>query len=323
MPLVEVQGELRRGRSRGFDFLRLEPRRSVRLDTGMNRTTERLRTPAVTLRAFDHPPGEEHHDPAEEVMRADSISFVSGGGFTVRLGRTEHRVPAGTLFVAPRGMTFSCRHDSPVPSDRCLSVVFSEQAEDDLRVAGLPALRPPVTSVGPRQHYLRHRLEGAGAGEELRLELLAGALFESLATPGSVRRPRPDWYVSDVMRRVDRAVELIEDRYADALTLADLGAAAGMSPWHFVRVFRATVGLPPHRYLTAVRLRRAAARLDQGDSVTATCYACGFGSLSHFITAFRKRYGVIPSEVRRGVRYPAVRSALGTPIWRKARLATG
>lgn len=285
----------------------------------MNRTTERLRTPAVTLRAFDHPPGEEHHDPAEEVVHADSISFVAGGGFGIRLGGVTHRVPAGTLFVARRGMTFSCSHDSALPSDRCLSVIFSEQAAEDLRGAGLPGLEPPVAGVGPRQRYLRHRLESAGRGEELRLELLAGALFESLAAPGTVTPPRPDWYVSDVMRRLDRAVELIEHRHAEPLTLADLAAAAGMSPWHFVRVFRNTVGLPPHRYLTAVRLRRAAARLDQGENVTTACYASGFGSLSHFITAFRKRYGVVPSDVRRGSRYPAVRSALATPLWRKGR----
>jgi AraC-like DNA-binding protein len=249
-------------------------------------------------------------------MRADSISFVDGGGFGVQLGRERWRVSAGSIFVAPRGMVFSCHHDSATPSDRCLSVIFSEQAAEDLRRAGLPALRPPVAAVGARQRYLRHRLASAGPGQELHLEVLAGALFESLAAPGTASKPRPDWYVSDVMRRIDRAVDLIESDFSRPLTLADLAGASGMSPWHFVRVFRATVGLPPHRYLTAVRLRQAAHRLDQGDSVTRTCFACGFGSLSHFITAFRKRYGVIPSAVRRGSRYPAVHSALGTPLWR-------
>ncbi|MEO8635733.1 MAG: AraC family transcriptional regulator [Gemmatimonadales bacterium] len=283
----------------------------------MNRTAERLRTPAVSLRAFDHPHGAEHQDPEEEVTRADSISFVEGGGFGVRLGRQEWRVSAGALFVTTRGMIFSCRHDSAEPSDRCLSVIFSDQASEDLRGAGLPALRPPVAPVGPRQRYLRHRLESAGPGQELHLEVLAGALFESLAASGTMAKPRPDWYVSDVMRRLDRAVDLIESGYAQPLTLADLAGAAGLSPWHFVRVFRTTVGLPPHRYLTAVRLRRAAQRLDQGESVTRACYDCGFGSLSHFITAFRKRYGVVPSAVKRGARYPALRSALGSPLWRQ------
>jgi len=283
----------------------------------MNRTFERLSTGAVALRTFDHPPGEAHRDPAEEIILADSISFVSGGGFGVRLGREDFRVPAGGIFVAPRGMTFSCHHDCAEPADRCLSVIFSEQGAEDLRDAGLPALRPPLASVGPRQRYLRHRLERAAPGEELRVELLAGALFESLATSGPALRPRPDWFVSDVMRRIDRAVELIEVGYASPLTLSALAGAAGMSPWHFARVFRATLGLPPHRYLTAMRLRRAAAQLEQGESVTRACYQCGFGSLSHFITAFRKRYGVVPSEVRRGNRYPALRSALGSPLWQR------
>jgi AraC-like DNA-binding protein len=45
-----------------------------------------------------------------------------------------------------------------------------------------------------------------------------------------------------------------------------------------------------------MRLARAAARLRDGAGVTDTCFAVGFGSLSHFVTTFRRRYGVRPSD---------------------------
>ena len=62
------------------------------------------------------------------------------------------------------------------------------------------------------------------------------------------------------------------------------------------------VGRPPHRFLTDVRLAHAHARLREGASVTDTCFAVGFGSLSHFVTTFRRRYGARPSELRRSGR---------------------
>jgi AraC family transcriptional regulator len=88
-----------------------------------------------------------------------------------------------------------------------------------------------------------------------------------------------------------------------------------MSPYHLSRVFRNVTGIAPHRYLTAVRLRHAAAMLRRGASVTYTCYATGFGSLSHFITAFGRRFGVSPSAVARGARLPMHRVAPATPLF--------
>jgi AraC family transcriptional regulator len=64
-----------------------------------------------------------------------------------------------------------------------------------------------------------------------------------------------------------------------------------------------------------VRLRHAARLLDEGASVTFTCYEVGFGSLSHFVTAFRKRFGVIPSAARRGESVHALRAGLSAPPW--------
>ena len=72
-----------------------------------------------------------------------------------------------------------------------------------------------------------------------------------------------------------------------------------MSLFHFARIFAELEGRPPHRVLTDVRLAHAAARLRDGASVTDTCFAVGFGSLSHFVTTYRRRYGTRPSDVRR------------------------
>ena len=179
--------------------------------------------------------------------------------------------------------------------------------------ADLPALRPPFARLSARRQYLRHRLRSCSAGDHIRLDLLAGALFESLAANRPSAPARIDGNVTPLMRRIDRSVQLIETEYSRALTLGDLASAAGLSPFYFARAFQRFVGVPPHRYLTGVRLRHAATMLDGGAGVTFTCYEVGFGSLSHFITAFRKRFGVVPSAARRGSVVPALRAGLSLP----------
>jgi AraC family transcriptional regulator len=74
-----------------------------------------------------------------------------------------------------------------------------------------------------------------------------------------------------------------------------------MSLFQFARVFAELEDRPPHRFLVDVRLAHAAARLRDGAGVTDTCFAVGFGSLSHFVTTFRRRYGMRPSDVGRPI----------------------
>lgn len=285
----------------------------------MNRIALLLRTPDVTLSRFDHLPAMTHHDPDYEIAPHHSINFVDAGSFDVRTDDRQWQFGPGALLVTARDMGFSCTHDGDTPIDRCLSVTYGDQAVEDLLLADAAPLRPPLACVSARQTYIGHRLRSCGPGQEIRLELLAGALFESLAdeTRASTR-VHAAGQVTQLMRRVDRAVELIEVEFGRTLTLRELAGAARLSTYHFARVFRELTGLPPHRYLTAVRLRHAANLLNRGASVTHTCYEVGFGSLSHFITAFRRRFGIVPSDLLRGARCPALRASLNAPIWRRS-----
>ena len=283
----------------------------------MNRVAVLLRTPAVTLCDFDHPPG-IHHDPEHETAPEDSISFVEAGSFDVQLGRRRWTLAPGALFVTARGMEFSCAHDCETPTDRCFTVSYDGDAVEELRRADVPGLRPPFARLSRAQHYIRHRLRSCGPGQEIRLELLAGVLFESLARGEATVTPQPP-SGSALVGRVDRALDLIEAEYGRTLTLGELARTSGLSTFHFARAFRALTGLPPHRYLTAVRLRHAARLLDAGAGVTHTCYEVGFGSLSHFVTAFRRRYGMVPSQARAGARKSALRAALHAPLWARRR----
>ncbi len=76
----------------------------------------------------------------------------------------------------------------------------------------------------------------------------------------------------DVFRRLCRARDLIHEQCAEPLTVAQLARAAGVSPYHFLRLFREAFGETPHRYLTRVRLDRARKLLTaDAASVTDVC----------------------------------------------------
>ena len=99
---------------------------------------------------------------------------------------------------------------------------------------------------------------------------------------------------------VQRAVDFMRERMADHLTLDALAQAALLSPYHFNRVFRLVTGIPPGRFLTALRMAEAKRLLlSTSERVTDICFAVGFESLGTFTTRFGQLVGVAPQELRR------------------------
>lgn len=264
----------------------------------MNRIVPIIETSAVTLQRFDHSPAAAHRDADREQAARHAVSFVEAGSFCMRTSGHWHRLSADQLVVTRPGLEFSCAHDDEYPTDSCLTVSYSEQAVESLRGTGVRFSERLVRANSNRRAYLRLALLSCRRGDEARVESLAAALQWSLSADpprrALFRADQLTWYA----RRIERTKAMIAARYAEPLSLSAMARDAGMSMYHFARVFAELEGVPPHRFLTAIRLAHAEARLRQGASVTETCFAIGFGSLSHFVTTFRQRYGATPSALR-------------------------
>jgi AraC-like DNA-binding protein len=95
------------------------------------------------------------------------------------------------------------------------------------------------------------------------------------------------------------AKDLVDARYAEALTVADLARAAGLSRAHFSRQFRRAFGESPHGYLLTRRLERAAAMLRTTDhSVADICMSVGLQSVGSFTSSFTRAFGRSPTAYR-------------------------
>jgi len=100
-------------------------------------------------------------------------------------------------------------------------------------------------------------------------------------------------------RHLVRAKDLADARYFEPIAVADLAAAARLSPAHFSRAFAQAFGEPPHRYLLTRRLERAAALLRTTDrSVARICADVGLTSVGSFTTSFRRMFGASPTGYR-------------------------
>ncbi|WP_168879383.1 AraC family transcriptional regulator [Rhizobium sp. P28RR-XV] len=93
-----------------------------------------------------------------------------------------------------------------------------------------------------------------------------------------------------------RAIDYLQEHFAETVSVSEVATVAGLSEYHFMRVFRASTGLSVHSYLTQIRLNRAKSLLSCGVSSVEAAVSVGFFDQSHLIRHFRQHYGATPRE---------------------------
>lgn len=253
--------------------------------------------------------------PFEERHTWVSVAVVLSGSFSYGNELGRNLLTPGSLLLGGAGGCFTCGHEHG-EGDRCLAFHFEPSFFEeiaaaagarrmDFRLNSLPALRslaPLVTRsvVAAQEHPCATLPAPVGvlptSFEELALELAGAALNESAGyQPRSI--PGHD------ERRVAAVARFMEERFAEPCSLSGLARLAGLSPFHFLRVFRATTGLTPHQHLLRTRLRAGALYLARTDTpITEVALAAGFEDLSNFNRSFRAEYGLTPSRYRVQIR---------------------
>lgn len=118
-----------------------------------------------------------------------------------------------------------------------------------------------------------------------------GGLYQRHGSGGGRIAPAPH----------DRALvrivtDLIHDRHTENLLLEDLSGAVGLTPFQLIGLFNRCVGLPPHKYLTQVRLSRACHHLRRGMPIVCVAAATGFYDQSALTKHFKRCFGMTPLQ---------------------------
>jgi AraC family transcriptional regulator of adaptative response/methylated-DNA-[protein]-cysteine methyltransferase len=105
---------------------------------------------------------------------------------------------------------------------------------------------------------------------------------------------------SKIEQRVERARRYLEEHADEPVTLRQLAADIGMSPFHLQRAFKQVVGLSPKEYQDDRRMERFMSSLKRGATVTSATYEAGFGSSSRLYERVNSALGMTPSAFQSG-----------------------
>ena len=163
-------------------------------------------------------------------------------------------------------------------------------------------------AAGDERGVAFHRLHDAvqSGADRLALEV---AVTEAISAFATIRGAKCEY-----LRPVRRAIELLRDRLDAQVTLDALAGHAGTDKFHLCRAFRAQVGLPPHAYLTRLRIMRAKELLAAGVRPSEIAPRVGLYDQSQLNRHFRRIVGTTPGAYARELNVPsAPRTAtLGT-----------
>ena len=242
--------------------------------------------------------------PLEERHNGFNIAAVIEGSFTYKAERGEALLHPGALLLGNHGRCFACGHDHAT-GDRCVSFNFAPDAFAEIAASAAGSSRfafpTSMAPAGKASTPLVTAIEALGATPSpLRAEETATRVAETVIGVLSGNVAAPPRVSALEQRRVSDALRHIEAHADEALDLAALAAIARLSKYHFLRVFRRSIGMTPYQFLLNVRMRRAAVRLlRSSETIVAIAFEAGFGDLSTFNKSFRETFGVSPSAYRR------------------------
>lgn len=245
-----------------------------------------------------------HDRPFEERHEHFTIAAVLQGSFVYKTGRDRTLMQPGSLLLGNHGNCFECGHDHGI-GDRCVAFHLDTDLFAEVSATAAGGSRYRFSSARlPMTRQLTPMIAGierlAHGPLPLALDEAVCRLAETVIAGLSGHRPSPPSVGGRDERRIADVLRYIENRSADPIDLDALASIAGMSKFHFLRIFRKVVEMTPYQYVLAIRMRRAAILLTtSSETVASIGFDAGFGDLSTFTTRFRVLFGISPTTYRR------------------------
>jgi AraC-like DNA-binding protein len=240
--------------------------------------------------------------PYAELHRCHSISYVRKGSFGYCSRGRTHELVTGSVLIGFPDTEFACTHDH-VCGDECLSFFFAPDLVETIGLRDEPwqvGAAPPL----PELMVLGELAQAAASGRsDIGLDEIGQMLASRLIAVASGRQRKQATTTARDRRRAVEAALWIDAHSQDEIALDDAAREAGVSPFHFLRLFSGVLGVTPHQYLVRARLRHAARLLAVDDrDVTDVAYDVGFNDLSNFVRTFHRAAGVSPLKFRQASR---------------------
>jgi AraC-like DNA-binding protein len=237
--------------------------------------------------------------PGLSAIRATTVSLHAGvkehyGIGRIKRGDTEwwgggriwRSVPGCILVKQPGDVVRHLTHKGPTTFTAIklpANEVVRAQSE------GKALLLAQLEATDERAAPFRRLLDAVCAGaDRLSLEVAVAEAISALAVIGDAR--------ADHSRPIRRAMDYLRERLDESVTLADLADYAELDKFHLCRAFRAQVGMPPHKYLTHLRIARAKELLLGGVRASEVAPLVGLYDQAQLTRHFRRLVGTTPAR---------------------------
>ena len=226
------------------------------------------------------------------------LGVVDEGSVWVTVdGSSYLAVPGSVILIAP----FVVHTELPEAGGWSFRYLYPSEAavRSALGISGVgrraldfayPVLHNPTlaAAIGRMHDPLRHdQNESRESDDFVRLV----RLLRDSATRAPVFRPPVD------RRNIHAVRDMLSERPIRNVRLSDLASAAGLSQFHFTRVFKAEVGLPPYAYFEQVRIAYAHDLIHQGHDLTSIAYQLGYADQSHLTRHFHRGSFTTPGHL--------------------------
>jgi AraC-like DNA-binding protein len=201
-------------------------------------------------------------------------------------GKRWQSIPGCVLVKQPGDVVRHFAHHGPTTF---LAIKLPTDDVDRVRGEAKPVaidqLEPDDERAQPFHRLLDAALAGAG---RLALEV---AVTEAVGALAAISHASPTF-----SRPVRRAIELMRERLGESILLDDLAAHAELDKFHLCRAFRVQIGLPPHAYLTHLRIARAKQLLLRGVRASEIAPLVGIYDQAQLTRHFRRLVGTTPAR---------------------------
>jgi AraC-like DNA-binding protein len=202
-------------------------------------------------------------------------------------GRVWRSAPGNVLVKQPGDVV---RHLAHRGETTFLAVVLPADEIAEAQEEGKALVIIPQLDARDARAAPFHRLLDAVAAGADRLALEV-ALAEAVRALMVIKSFEPSY-----TRPVGRALAYLRERLCDSITLNDLAKHAVLDKFHLCRAFRAQIGMPPHTYLTHLRIARAKELLAQGVRATDVALLVGLYDQAQLTRHFRRLVGTTPAR---------------------------